>query len=188
MVYLLLFASLFAIVGCGSDSEISFRICGKLDVPKQLDALRISILDEALTEQNFALIELTEREVALEGGPKDKANSDDDQPNDSEDGETDESTDSENESRDQPATTRSLPIIASLTTGSGSGYVRVQALLKGVEVARFDRQVPKLDAVSAVDMPLAEKCYGRYNCALGQTCVKGECVVAPYTADPPTCD
>ncbi len=186
MVRLLLIASLLTIAGCGSESQIAFRICGKLDVPEQLDALRISILDQELTEQSFALIELTTREMVAEGGVGDKAGSDDEQ-NDSEDTEA-ENADGANGSGDQSASTRSLPVIASLKARSGSGYLRVQALLEGVEVARFDRQVPDLEKVSTVDMPLTETCYGRYNCALGQTCVKGDCVVAPLATDPPACD
>jgi len=174
MVLLLLIALLFAIAGCGSESQIAFRICGKLDVPEQLDALRISVLDQELTEQNFALIELTEREMVAEG--------------DIENSKAEDAGDDQSASRDSSSTMRSLPVVASLGAQGGSGYVRVQALLKGVEVARFDRQVPDLDAISGVDMPLTEKCYGRYNCALGQTCVKGDCVVAPFAIDPPTCD
>ncbi len=188
MVMLLLIALLFVTAGCDSESQISFRICGKLDVPEELDAVRISVLDQKLTEQGFALIELTPRDIAAEAGTENSEDPGDDQQNDSEDDEADEADNSKPESEDGSAHARSLPVVASLRTGSGSGYVRVQALLEGVEVARFDRQVPELDAVSAVDMPLTEKCYGRYNCALGQTCVKGNCVVAPFAADPPTCD
>jgi hypothetical protein len=187
MVFRLLIASLLTIAACGSESQIAFRICGKLDVPEQIDALRISILDEKLTEQSFALIELTARKMVAEGGIGDSATPDDEQ-SDPRNTEAEDAADGGDESKDRSATTKSLPVIGSLKARSGSGYVRVQALLEGVEVARFDRQVPDLEGVSTVDMPLTEKCYGRYNCALGQTCVKGDCVVAPMATDPPTCD
>lgn len=188
MVIRLLIALLLTIAACGSESQIAFRICGTLGVPEQLDALRISILDQELKEQSFALIELTAREMVTHNGVGDSATSDDDDQSNSEKSETEDSSDGQNESRDRSASTQSLPVIASLKTRGGSGYLRVQALLEGVEVARFERQVPDFDAVSTVDMPLTKECYGRYNCALGQTCVDGECRVAPMTTDPPSCD
>lgn len=182
MVRLLLFATVFAFAGCAPDSQLEFRICGKLKVPKQLNALRISILDDALQEKSFALIELTAREIVKEGGVRDSATSEKDANSSAKDAE------SATEPKSSSASVKSLPVTASLAGSDSSGYVRVQALLNGSEVARFDRRIPKFGKISEVDMPLTEDCYGKYNCSLGQTCVNGECVVAPIGNATPGCN
>ena len=186
MLLLLLIVSLLAYAGCGSESRIEFHICAELDVPKELDALRISILDEALQEQRFALIELTRREMVAEGGVTNGATSDRDRQSGSQEPNAESASKAETDT--QNATTRSLPITPSLKGESGPGYLRVQALLEGVEVARFDRQIPDLEKTTAVDMPLTKGCYGKTNCSLGQTCVGDRCIVAPIGAAPPACD
>ncbi|MBN1656631.1 MAG: hypothetical protein JXA30_22860 [Deltaproteobacteria bacterium] len=188
MLSLLLLACLLTFAGCGVESRIEFRICGKLKVPNQLDALRVSILDTELTEQGFALIELTERDMVAEGGVEDSATKNDDALRKTDEPSREATEDGGLDSERRSSTIKSLPVTASLEGIEGPGYLRVQALLEGVEVARFDRWIADRDAASTVDMPLTESCYGRYNCALGQTCVKGNCVVAPIGNDPPACD
>jgi hypothetical protein len=182
MVRLLLFATVFVFTSCAPDSQIEFRICGNLKVPKQLDALRISILDDALKEKSFALIELTTREILKEGGVRDSATAGKDAQSGVKDAE------SATEPKKGSKSVKSLPVTASLAGSDSSGYVRVQALLQGSEVARFDRRIPNLDESSEVDMPLTDACYGKYNCSRGQTCVNGECVVAPIGTDLPACN
>jgi hypothetical protein len=188
MVRLLLFATVFVFMGCAPDSQVEFRICGKLIVPSQLDALRVSILDDALKEKNFALIELTEREIAKDGGVLDGATSGKEAQNSAKDAGPQGAKDTATQQASSSKSIRSLPVTASLSGNDGSGYVRVQALLKGSEVARFDRRIPNLGKTTKADMPLTEDCYGKYNCSRGQTCVKGACVVAPIGTDPPACN
>ena len=82
---------------------------------------------------------------------------------------------------------RSLPVTASLPGTTGSGYLRVQGLLDGVEVARFDRRVYELESLEQAELVLKNNCYGRLSCPLGQTCVAELCQVAPTPSEPPGC-
>jgi hypothetical protein len=188
MIVVIAIASVLALSGCGSDAQIRFRICGGLEVPEQLDALRISVLDGDLNEQRFALIELTEREVKIEAGRRDGGSSASGGRSAQKDSGAQTAKKTETEEEGTSTAAKTLPLTASLPGNGGSGYVRVQALLKGVEVARFDRRILDLGKTTEVDMPLTDKCYGKYNCPRGQTCVKGDCVVAPIGDDAPGCN
>jgi hypothetical protein len=171
------------LASCGTDTEIEFRICGDLKVPKQLDALRISVLDDTLEEKNFALIELVPREVRADGGSAGAGGK-----SSSKDAGTRSAKDSGVASSSASSSVEKLPITASLPARVDSGYVRVQALLQGEEVARFDRRIPNMSKAKSVDMPLTNSCYGQTNCARGQTCLEDECAVAPLSNDSPHCN
>jgi hypothetical protein len=80
----------------------------------------------------------------------------------------------------------SLPVSASLPSGSGSGWTRVQGLKAGVAAIVFSRRIGDLDGTSAVDMVLTYDCLGQ-DCSLGQTCVSGTCILAPVGNEAPGC-
>ena len=82
---------------------------------------------------------------------------------------------------------RSLPITESLPGATGSGFLQVQGLLDGVEVARFDRRIYDLEGLERAELVLKNDCYGRISCPLGQTCVARECKIAPRPSEPPGC-
>ena len=63
-------------------------------------------------------------------------------------------------------------------TKRGTRFIEVEGLLRGVEVASFTRAVDDLDSLEWLDMPLTEDCYG-VACGVGQTCVRGNCKLAP---------
>ncbi len=79
-----------------------------------------------------------------------------------------------------------LPVSSSLPSGSGSGWTRVQGLRAGVAVIVFSRRIGDLEGTSAVDMVLTLDCLGQ-DCALGQTCVSGTCILAPVGNEAPGC-
>jgi len=179
MLFLLLRAGvLFGLsilfITCSSEHEISFRVCGDVQVPGQIDAVRLVVLDEGLKELRSGLFELQSTA-----------------PESSEDGSTAETGDkggSESEETTEQSTTRhrSLPIVAALPTSDGSGFVRVQGLLAGIEVARVDRKISEFEDVDEVQMPLTVNCYKRI-APLGQTCVGGKVKQAPGPKGSPRC-
>jgi hypothetical protein len=171
-------AALVGLTACGPDAEIEMRVCGDLKAPEQIDALRLSILDDEMNELRAGLVELVPREAPTsrkESGEKDD--------------EGDRSADGESADGGEPESpkVRSLPVTGSLPGATGSGYLRVQGLLQGVEVARFDRRVYDLESLEQADMVLKNNCYGRLSCPLGQTCVAKLCQVAPTPSEPPGC-
>ncbi|HJK96512.1 MAG TPA: hypothetical protein RMF84_04785 [Polyangiaceae bacterium LLY-WYZ-14_1] len=80
----------------------------------------------------------------------------------------------------------SLPVAPSLTRPTGRGWVRVVPLLDGVAVGQFDREILSFDGVASVDAVLDSRCRRSF-CPAGQTCIEGNCQVAPLASDPPGC-
>ncbi len=162
-----LVAALLAAVACQPADEIELYVCGDLQTPDQIDALRLSVLDDSLNELRAAVVELVPREApASESEPE---------------GEGDRADAAE------PEEPRSLPITAHLPAVGGTGYLRVQGLLQGVEVARFDLRVYDLENLERAELVLKRNCYGRLSCPLGQTCVEKRCQVAPTPEESPGC-
>jgi hypothetical protein len=155
------------------------RVCGDLETPDQIDALRLSVLDDSLNELRSGLVELVPREA-----PTSERDSADEEGNDPSDRDSADA----GEAEEQPVPrVRSLPLTSSLPGASGSGYLRVQGLLDGVEVARFDRRVYDLESLERADMVLKNNCYRRLSCPRGQTCVAKLCQVAPTPSESPGC-
>src|SRR4030095_8099472 len=51
--------ALFCLSGCGiSTSSVGFHVCGDVDVPTEVDALRLTIHDEKLMEVRSLVVEL----------------------------------------------------------------------------------------------------------------------------------
>lgn len=178
--------SLGLICSCRSESQIEFHICGNVQVPEQIDAIRVSILNDSMAEVQAGLIELEPRdpisvEGEVDGSPEDETK-DLDGAIDS-DG-NDANPLSEGSTGSGPF---ELPITVSLPNHHGSGFLRIQGLLDGVETARFDRTVDDFERIDEVDMSLTKQCYGRMSCSLGQTCIKGDCKLAPPVGSAPFC-
>lgn len=189
MRVLILITALWSAASCNAEAEIAFRVCGKLKVPAQVDALRIAVLDEQLEEKRAALIELTARPAPTEAATGGRASAGAGGKRSAKDaGAAGSAGKAETQSAKSSNPTQSLPVEASLPVPNGAGYVRVQALLNGSEVARFERRITELDKIKHVDMPLSDACYGKTNCEKGQTCVTGDCTVAPINAASPHCD
>lgn len=68
----------------------------------------------------------------------------------------------------------------------GARFVEVAGLLRGKRVISFVRAVQSLEHVPALEMPLRAECYGIL-CGDGQSCVEGECLLAPGPAGGDDC-
>jgi len=140
--------------GCLGESTLDFHICGDPVVPGDIDAVRMSVLDQDMRERHAAVLELVDPDT---GDVLD-----------------------------------SLPLTASIPSGIGLGWARIEALKDGVETIVFARRVADLEAQGTVSMPLNLLCQGVLTCPLGQTCMEnengeGECQLAPSANDPPGC-
>jgi len=83
--------------------------------------------------------------------------------------------------------TKGLPQSVELAAVSGESWVRVQGLKDGVTVSRFDRRVRVGEDEGAdVRVSITRACLG-IMCAKGQTCIKGDCVLADFSSPPEIC-
>jgi len=90
------------------------------------------------------------------------------------------------EGEDEPPVFREFPVATSLARPTGRGWVRVEPLLEGTAVGRFDREILSFDGTDTVDAVLTFSCL-RSTCAIGQTCLEGTCQTAPQTDEEPRC-
>jgi hypothetical protein len=181
---LILAVGLAALSGCHSDPRIEIEVCGNLDVPEQIDAIRLSVLDDALTEVESGVIELLPREhPVLDAGNGRSLVLDTPRHKGADDG----GPDVDGGTGEETVEILTLPVTASLPAPAGSGYVRAQGLLDGVEVARFDRRIPDFEEIERAELVLRKNCYGTLTCRKGQTCVSERCVLAPAPSDSPGC-
>ena len=88
-----------------------------------------------------------------------------------------------------PETTdlRQLPVITELEGAAGSGWARASALSEGGPVLRFDRRIATFGEGPDVELFLSRACLGSIRCPAGQTCIDGDCVLAPTEDEEPRC-
>lgn len=145
--------------GCAESSDsIRVQICGELVVPTEIDAVRISTLDEDRAEVTAVLDELTpavrgddlgvaDAGLALDAGVVDGA---------------------------EDPVGAALDVEAALPAGRGLGWVVVQGLRDGVEVIRAEARGRK---GARVTIAFSRACVG-VRCPLGRTCAAGACELA----------
>lgn len=132
---------------------MTLEVCGELVAPLEVDALRVSLLDDTRLAETFAGV--------YELGTCDIDSS------------------------------VQLPVEVDLPDQAGDVWIGVQGLSDGVVVTRVEVRLepPTLDGpeVTVVPVNLTRDCLG-VDCAVGQTCRDGVCVVTPWHHDDPaTC-
>ena len=178
---LLLVAALLAAAACQPDGEIELKVCGDLRIPGQIDALRLSVLDDSLNERRAVVVELVPREAPVS---ESESSGEENQEEAAVEGDHADAGEPQEKASAKP---RSLPITAHLPVVAGSGYLRAQGLLKGIEVVRFDLRVYDIESLERAELVLKKNCYRRISCSLGQTCVAKLCQVAPTPEESPGC-
>ena len=129
------------LIACGDNALDRVKVCGDLVVPRDLVAVRVTVLDLALTERAAGVSDLASSQ---------------------------------------------LPVVVSVPVVPGDRVIRAQALdVDGAEVARAEVLVSS--GAGSIVLNLAQACLGQ-DCALGQTCVDGACVVTPDAAASKRCD
>ena len=69
---------------------------------------------------------------------------------------------------------------------SGDAWGVVQGLKDGTEILQYERQLDlNHEESTRLQLAVNADCIG-IDCPLGQTCVRGDCVVAPHKGDEPT--
>ncbi len=168
-------------VGLGSSAckdpsaALSVRVCGALEVPREVDALRIVVLNEDRSEASAGVSELgapTSPDMSTDGGSFDATPP----PEDAGAGPRDGCVQVEHP----------VALEVTLAPGDGRGWVQVVALRGGVEVARAEVRHGTERAPSVV-VALERACLGAA-CPLGQTCAAGTCVQVPQGGDPAACE
>ncbi len=184
---LLVLALPAGLAGCKDPSSaLSIRICGRLDVPSEIDALRVVVLNEDRSEASAGLTELggaSSPDMSTDGGILDLGVADAGVEAELADAGTDGGL-TETGPACEPVE-RPLEARLELPPGEGHGWVQVIALHQGVEVARAEVRHP--EEGGALVLALERGCLG-ITCPLGQTCVAGACELVPEDGDAARCE
>jgi hypothetical protein len=128
------------------EPNVEMRVCGDVDVPHELDSLRISLLGADRTPRREGVLELVE---CPEGE------------------------------------VRRLPQSVSFRPFDGRAWAVVEGLREGRPELRFERRLElSADASATIRLAANRDCLG-IACPEGQTCVGGECELAPRSGSPP---
>jgi hypothetical protein len=138
--------ALATIAGCEDpEPALEVSVCGDLQVPRQMDAVRVSLLGPDRTTREEGVIEL----LKCPAGDVEQ-----------------------------------LPIRTSFAPPDGEGWIVVQGLSRGAVVARVESRLEtEADESIEIRLPLTESCLGAFSCPAGQTCLQGECRVAPVAGE-----
>jgi len=201
--------------GCGDDDTLEVRVCGNLQVPAEVDSLRIVLADENLRPVRSGVIRLYNRSVILDASVAEDAQMDAQLGGDagSRDGGSaprdgsvpdaaipdasvsDASAEDAGTTGDAGVSDAGvadldgviqLPVSITLPRPSGPGWVEVKVLQSGVQVNAAFRRVDDFARLDRVEMVLALDCLP-VSCPAGQTCIEGRCELAPGPRDEPTC-
>lgn len=168
-------AAALALTACPGDPYVRVHVCGDVQIPGQIDALRLTLFDETQQELFSAVRELF---VPGEGDPAD-AGTADAGPTDGGEG--------EDGGACTPGTAQPLPRTFDLHAGRGQMWLVVEGLLDGVAVVRADARVEQpVRGVAVVSVGLQPDCLG-VRCAYGQTCAEARCQIAVFGGDPDAC-
>lgn len=157
--------------GCTGDPVVRLHVCGDARVPEDLDAVRVSLLDETGQEIFSAVKELFVPEGAADAGAP---GPDGGAPPDG--------------GACTPGSAEVLPLVFDLHDGQGRMWVVVEGLKDGVPVVRYDAQADQpVRGVADVYAAFSQDCVG-VRCAYGQTCAAGRCEIAVLGGAPEACD
>lgn len=74
-----------------------------------------------------------------------------------------------------------LPQTMDLNPGPGDSWITLEGIKEGVVVAHYEQRIKLEEGDSAtLTMGLTRDCLGILSCALGQSCVDGQCVIVEY--------
>ncbi len=158
-------------------SVLTIQVCGALEVPEEIDAIRVVVRDEDRSEVSAGVSELA-GERAPDGstlgsvfdlGIPDARIS---------------GPDGDAGPACEPAT-RPVNVELELTPGEGRGWVEVVGLHDGVEVVRAEVRHAAANDPRVV-LALERVCLGA-TCPLGQTCIGGVCERVPEDGDAERC-
>ncbi|MEM9068919.1 MAG: hypothetical protein AAGE52_10450 [Myxococcota bacterium] len=79
-----------------------------------------------------------------------------------------------------------LPVDAEIPRLDGPGFVSAEARSDGLLVGRFTVRVPDLATQDMLTFPLTTECL-MFDCPMGQTCIDGDCTMAPLPDRGPSC-
>lgn len=139
--------------GCGGDDarEVAVRVCGELQVPHEVDAVRVRVLDEDRAVVSDGVDELWP--AGADAGPP-----------------------SANPLCTPDPDAPRIGLDLEVRPGAGDGWIEAIALRDGVEVARSVVRTDGSTTAAVLGFPAV--CLG-VGCPDGQTCIDGACVLAP---------
>lgn len=140
--------TLWAVAGCQNpEPEVEVRVCGDVDVPREIDTLRVSLLGSDREPRREAVLELLEC---------------------------------------PEAEVHRLPQSISFRPFDGRAWAVVKGLRDGRPELRFERRLDlNGDTSTSVRLAANRDCLG-VSCPEGQTCIGGECELAPRSGSPPS--
>jgi hypothetical protein len=159
--------------GCGNSPRVVAHLCGDVNIPGDIDAVRLSIQDETDQEMASGVVQLFLPED--QGVPIGQENG----------GET--SDGGVPQAECPKGEVQELPVSFELHNGAGTVWVIAQGLKDQVEVMNsvVRAQFP-ISGPEHVYIGLQASCMGAF-CAYGQTCVNGKCEVAVFNGDKGIC-
>lgn len=163
------------LAGCGNGPRVHLHVCGDIRVPKDVDALGITLLDAAGNQVYNGSQDLFTA-AAADGGSAagDGGVADGGAPP------TDGGTCTTGQAQD-------LPLSFDLRLGHGDMWVIVQGFEQGAPVIEVEGRVRfPTQGAADVTVGLTRDCLG-VHCAYGQTCVKGTCQITAFGGTPSSC-
>jgi hypothetical protein len=171
VIFFLGAVGIWSLVGCGNSPRVVAHLCGDVNIPGDIDAVRLSLQDETDQEMASGVVQLFKPEQ--EGIPLGQENT--------------ETDGGPGEVLCPKGEVQELPVDFELYNGAGTVWVIAQGLRDQVEVMRsiVRAQFP-ISGPEHVYLGLQSSCLGAF-CAYGQTCVDGKCEVAIFNGDENIC-